>query len=790
MRRFSAGDRLADRYTLSELLGEGSVADVWLAEDVAASYQVALKVFREQNERSIATAENFRSEWQTLRALNHPHIVRAFDYSDTQPPFFAQYFVDGIALSAVGREDWRVVVRPLLLICRAISYLHQREVFHGDITAANILFDRGGAPFLIDFGSACRGDFSVGCSSGTPAAMSPERLAGAPPSRADDVYALGVLLGEIISGSSGEGALDVIDGRDDVPSAVAVLLRSMVGAAAGRPSAAVVETEFGAIGIQPGPLPAAVIRDYTRGSSRPGAGESTATAEIEAVVPSSMKRTIPPPAADVARERKSGMSRGLVAMALTALLAIVAWVVIFLPGHVATTADGRAARTAGPSGVADATQESESELIEEQIEFSEGSYDDSGRTDAVRLKNATDRTLGELLTKQEVLEARAVKRWAAARYEDALARYNEADRYYLANDYEPARVAYRETIDVFDALLSEVDDQFFATRDRAQKALLAGNSREAEKLFELALAITANDIDALAGLERARNLDDVLMLTDAALDAEAGGDFDVALTGFEKALQLDGDWEPAATGRERVAGLITEFNFRSLMTAGFDALNAGRLGEAGRAFREARTVMPESSEPLDGLQQVDQASKLGSINRLTAEAKRTESAEEWDRAVKIYQQILEQDKNVLIAQEGLKHARSRVALDKQLVNYIANPDSLSEAPTLNAAAGLLTRLAKISPQGPRLTEQKGQLAQLLKRAVNPIEVQLISDALTDVALYKVGKLGRFESTALELRPGTYTVVGSRPGYKDVRLQFRVAPEIELAPVVVRCEEPI
>lgn len=789
MRRFSSGDRLADRYTLSALLGEGSVADVWLAEDVEANYQVALKLFREPGKNSTVGAENFRSEWQTLRALNHPHIVRAFDYSDSPLPFFAQYYVDGIALAAVGREDWRVVVRPVLLICRAVSYLHQREVFHGDITAANVLMDHGGAPFLIDFGSARRGDFLVGCSGGTPAAMSPERLAGDLPGRADDVYALGVLLTEIISGSSGENALKLIDARNDVPASVVALLRSMVGAAADRPHASTVETEFAAVGIQPGPLPAALIRDYTQDNSHAAPGDSSPYAAIEAVALSTGRRTIAPQGGAPTDDRKTGVSRGLVAAALAGLLAIVVWVVIFLPQRIATTADAEGPGAVAP-GVADATPESESQVIEEEIEFSEGSYDDSGRTDAVRLKNATDRTLGELLTKQEVLEVRAVKRWAAARYEAALTRYEQGDRYYLANDYEPARVAYRETIDVFDALLSEIEDEFLTTRERATEALLAGNSREAEKLFELALAITASDIDALSGLERAQNLDDVLMLTDAALDAESGGDFEAALTGFDKALQLDSAWEPAATGRERVTGLITDFRFRSLMTTGFDALNAGRLAEAGRAFRQARTVMPGSSEPLDGLQQVDQASKLGSINRLTAEATRAESEEDWDRAARVYQKILDQDKNVLIAQEGLQYARSRVALDKQLVTYIADPDSLSQAPIMTAAAGLLTRLAKISPQGPRLTEQKGQLAQLLKRAVNPIEVHLISDALTDVALYKVGKLGRFESTALELRPGTYTVVGSRPGYKDVRLQFRVAPEIEIAPVVVRCEEPI
>ena len=62
--------------------------------------------------------------------------------------------------------------------------------------------------------------------------------------------------------------------------------------------------------------------------------------------------------------------------------------------------------------------------------------------------------------------------------------------------------------------------------------------------------------------------------------------------------------------------------------------------------------------------------------------------------------------------------------------------------------------------------------------------------MTAVSIYKVGVLGSFGNTALQLRPGTYVAVGIRPGYRDVRIEFRVAPEIEMEPVEVVCKEPI
>jgi hypothetical protein len=67
---------------------------------------------------------------------------------------------------------------------------------------------------------------------------------------------------------------------------------------------------------------------------------------------------------------------------------------------------------------------------------------------------------------------------------------------------------------------------------------------------------------------------------------------------------------------------------------------------------------------------------------------------------------------------------------------------------------------------------------------------LVSDNVTDVFVYKIGRLGNFMRKEIRLRPGTYVVVGSRPGYRDVRVEFRVAPEIDMEPVIIQCEEPI
>jgi hypothetical protein len=126
----------------------------------------------------------------------------------------------------------------------------------------------------------------------------------------------------------------------------------------------------------------------------------------------------------------------------------------------------------------------------------------------------------------------------------------------------------------------------------------------------------------------------------------------------------------------------------------------------------------------------------------------------------------------------------------QLDDYIKDPDRLAAPSVMKRATTLLVDVTRMDEIGPRLEGQRDELSRLLKRAATPVSIELISDNLTSVSIYKVGVLGNFANTRLDLRPGTYVAVGVRPGYRDVRLEFRVAPEIDMQPVVVRCEEPI
>jgi tetratricopeptide (TPR) repeat protein len=231
-------------------------------------------------------------------------------------------------------------------------------------------------------------------------------------------------------------------------------------------------------------------------------------------------------------------------------------------------------------------------------------------------------------------------------------------------------------------------------------------------------------------------------------------------------------------------------DFDARMSEGLAALADGDFAGARAAFRMAQRLRPDSSEPADGLLQVDQGIRLARIRTLEAEIGELEGAERWEDAVTRYEELLELDPNLQFAQDGLANARNRVNLHKQLDEYIEAPDTLSSPSTLQRATNLVVSVTRMGDIGPRLAGQRDELSRLLKRAATPLTIEIVSDNQTEVSIYKVGRLGSFERQELELRPGTYVAVGSRPGYRDVRREFQVGPELDMKPVVVRCEEPI
>lgn len=817
MHELEKGTLLAERYELDRYLGGGGEAQTWLAKDRLTGSRVALKIAAAR----AGAAERLRAEWQTNIRLMHAHIARAFEFHDEPDgAFYSQQYVDGADISALAGKPPQLILGPIGLIADALRYAHAKGVVHRDIKASNILLDRNGAPYLGDFGVAA----PVGApgTGGSLIAQSPQSLRGETAQAADDIFALGGLIYELIAGHSpysGEdttgdiesfvpNTLTSSDGTA-LPAALQTLVSKMLDKdAAKRPTAEQVASGLEEAGFPPGPAKIKLARFESLPDEH--------VQSVESIQPAARSANAVPE--DSAVSAASGIDGRTLGIALTVAVSLLLAVVFVLPKIVSTDAESkkpgpataaedlRARERAGVGAGEDVPADEEPLLGApraareyvpesrgtdgEEILFNENQADYSGLDEAGRARFNAEMTVGELLSNFETLEQRGVQRWAGQQYLEAKEIYTEGDRSYLDRDYVAAQSHYLEAISVLEPLFDRIEPEFQKALSGAKAAFDAGDRAEALRLYELAVAITANHPEARAGYERARNMESVMRLVDQGLEHEKQLELEAAEASFMRAVELDPLWQPATDGLARVQQTRTQMAFDQRMSEGLNALASSDYLAARAAFRMAEQLIPGSPEPADGLLQVDQGLRLDNIAVLEQEARSLEQDEHWEAAATTYEEILKIDANLSFAIDGLTRSREMSALHKKLDEFVADPDKLAVPSVMQKATLLVVEITRMKDIGPRLGKQRDELSRLLKRAVTPVDVALVSDNLTNVSVYRVGNLGNFTRKQLSLRPGTYVAVGIRPGFRDVRREFRVAPELDMQPVEVRCEEQI
>lgn len=201
------------KYRLTELLGEGGMGAVFLADRADGEFeqQVAVKLLK-QGFVSETALSRFVSERNILARLNHPLIAQLHDGGTTKDgiPFLIMEYVEGLPLVDYCHEKKLGLNQRLEIfqkICSAVQYAHQHLVIHRDLKPSNILVTEDGTPKLLDFGISklvSPDEDNIQTETElralTPAYASPEQIRGEPISTASDIYSLGVILYELLTG--------------------------------------------------------------------------------------------------------------------------------------------------------------------------------------------------------------------------------------------------------------------------------------------------------------------------------------------------------------------------------------------------------------------------------------------------------------------------------------------------------------------------------------------------------------------------------------------------------------
>lgn len=806
MTRLQKDQTLVSRFSLMELLGEGGMGQVWLVRDLELQVNVAIKVLNPQLATRPDLVELLKNECRNARRLIHPHIVRIFDFHRAdERVFISMEYVEGEDLdvyrSRSGMLSYPDVITRLEPVIGALSYAHGMGLIHRDLKATNVLLDQQGSPRLADFGIAAvlesDRDARQITTGGSLYGMSPQQLDGRRPHPSDDIYAFGILMYDLLTGHPpfypeispervrGEmppmvnEQLERTGTGNRIPESLDQLIgRLLAKAPEERPSS------LGEVGeaLQK-------IMDLSADHTLPPALESQRDAKGPS--PGKQDEIITP--AEVSKKGVRPHAPSLWRQHLLKMTALILALVVLLAGggllwhHLSKNP---VQVTLVPDEVV--TSPSEKEVARDNLQIKEAESEEVQIKPPAQValeKEEAEKRLADYLVAKKALDGKGGAEWGGNLYTEMAQSGQEADARYMNKEYAHASQKYEEALSKATALTNGSEKAFRRLTEEGRIAMAEGDGKRAQEKFRLALMIDPTNQQARQNLDRAKKIEKVIQLIDSAERHEKLNNLPFALADYQEALKLDPESDQAKEGFDRIKDLIAEDQFKQLMSSGFAALQNNEYEMARKAFLKAESFKTGSIEVKDALAQVDQAIRLARIETLRKEALTAEQAEDWKKALESYVAVLKIDPAIQFAVRGKMLSQERVTLEKRLNFYLERPSVLESDRHLQNATSLLVEARKIEPKGVRLTSQIEKLDQLVTTAKTPVKVTLESDNLTQVDVYKVGRLGRFSARDLDLRPGTYTVVGTRNGYKDVRQQIVVKPGKGMRVTVV-CKEKI
>jgi len=416
--------------------------------------------------------------------------------------------------------------------------------------------------------------------------------------------------------------------------------------------------------------------------------------------------------------------------------------------------------------------------------------DDAAAQRQALARRQAEAALHEVLDLQAKLDNQSVRRWAQADYAAALERLAAGDVARQAGRFSEARETYQSLITSLTNLLESRPKRLRDALKRGADALSAFDAATAKQQFTVALAIEPNNAKAEHGLARTQHLDEVHALFMQGKAHEQQSQWLAAHDAYAKAVRLDADFTLARRGLSRTNTQLEKIRWHDLLTRFYRAMDRGELAKASETLKKIKAQRPKAPELGQAVKQLVNASQKVALDKLREKGKAQMAAEDFAAALGTYDKALLIDATVAFAQAGRSKAQKRLRLANSMQDILAHPRGVFGQQSRQNARQILAQAEEIDEVGPAFSGLRQRLQQLLTVAESPSRVTLVSDGQTQVTVYKIGVVGKFASRELRLLPGAYVAVGSRSGYRDVRVEFRVEPGPNPLPIRVVCQDQL
>lgn len=790
---------LGPRFQLLEPLGRGGMGEVWLTLDRELDIRIAIKLLHPH----LATAEGavafMKNECRAARRLTHPHIVRVYDFHQQDDlAFISMEWIDGPTLDVwtpPPSADRFQAIRILLAVADALEDIHTQGLVHRDVKARNILMTPTGQPKLTDFGIAGLWRLQPGMlniqSGGSRASMSPQQRKGLPPHPTDDIYAFGLLLQTCLAGRDATAAPGALIAADDTqaPELVSVSSTPSINA----PVLQQLAAQMQAAAPDERPTSMASVKNALRAAMETLDPDTTPPDIDKPIdlapdnlagekIASQPYTPVAEKAPEATRQRPLFWALALT-MGAVGLMAVGIWGISILARQPLTVES--------PEKPAEPTVAAPPPTVPpaEEADVPPAAKPPESHQPATDLEAAEKNLAQWMLVREKLKTANAVE-WAPEKVETIETAARQADAAMTGQAYDDAAGHYAAAAVDGEALLANRDDLFASTMQEGLDSLQADRPAEARAYFVQALKIKPDDTGALQGKAAADQREKVLDLMATGQSHEREERYDLALADYEAAIKMDNAYAPARQAVDRLKDQVAEAHYNRLVSDGLNAFYQNRLSEARRHIQAALQYHPGGHEAREALRQIDTSAREQQIARLRQQGQAAENGERWDSALKIYGAALAIDPALQFAVAGTARSRERIRIDKRLRYYLDHPENLSSERYLQEARDLLFVAEALSPRGPQLAAQIQTLDTRIQAAQTRIPLTVLSDGETEVAVLRVARLGRIKNQTLELRPGIYTIIGMRDGYKDVRQTIRLEADQQALQVTIACQEKI